>query len=255
MKLPKLRTHLLGAGLFACLLPGVASAGSITVFTTDFESGPVAEISGAGGIESTQGLSGFGFDNSFYRNASAQSGGSGSYSTVLTLSGLQSHTSIDLNFFFAALDSWDIGNPYADVFNVLVDGTAVLTDSFAANGSGTYAAPGGSEIFLDLPLYSGTPHFNEAAYDMGPLSNFTNIAHTGSDLTIEFFTTSLDLNNVGGTPNGWSGGTDESFALDNIEIILNGIDVADVPEPATNILLGLGLLTLGLRQRKLMARV
>ena len=250
----RLRKMLLSGALATFLIPSLASAGSITVFSTDFESGAPSEVSGAGGVESSQGLSAFGFGNSFYRNAAP--GNPTAPSTVISLTGLQSHTSIDLNFLFAALDSWDTGNPYADVFNVLVDGTSIFSEGFAANGSGTFTADSaGVTLFENLPLYAGTAGFYEAAYDMGLQNVFNNIAHTGSDLTIEFFASSVDLAGVGGTPNGWSGGTDESFALDNIEIILNGVATANVPEPATSGLLGLGMVLLGMRRRRRVGRV
>ncbi len=75
----------------------------------------------------------------------------------------------------------------------------------------------------------GLSTFADAAYDMGLFPGFNGIAHTAGTLTIEM-TASGD---------GFQGGNDESWAIDNFEIILNG--VAPIPEPSTMLLLGSGL--------------
>jgi len=53
---------------------------------------------------------------------------------------------------------------------------------------------------------------------------FTNIAHTADTLTVDFFASGP----------GWSGGGDESWAIENVSVSLNGT----VPEPASLMIWG-----------------
>jgi len=236
-------TGALGAALAGCLLSGAAAAAPISVFSTDFESGLPPEFSGITTIVGTQGFSSHGFGSSMLRNA--DSGNPQAASTRLTLTGLQSHTSIDLNFVLGIINSWDgNGNPFADVFNVHVDGVSIFAESFAASGTNDSFAPEiGVTLIENGNLFDATgepgnnPGFLDAAYDMGlQTSVFDNIAHTGATLTIDFFASGL----------GWSGSGDESFAIDNVEVILNGVAL---PEPSSLGMLGLGLAAFARRRR------
>lgn len=213
---------LLGGVLFLSLtaVGSAAFAASVTVFSTNFNSGAPPEFSGVTTTEGVQGYAGLGtglnvFGGDFLRNTSAPPS-----KTTLTLTGLAPHTSISLGFLLAIIDSWDgngcgIGFPGPDTFNVTVDGllifSAVFENSFC--GSQTYVPPAGVELArrLQLGFTPDDPFWRDSAYNMGLDPVFQNIPHTAGTLTIEWF--------AGGS--GWQGGTDESWAIDNVAVILN----------------------------------
>ena len=239
---------------------GVAKAASVTVYSNDFEGAPTvaagvtAIVSGAGGTESSQGYSAYGFGTTFYRNDST---GDPAASTTFTLSGLQAHTSLSVGFLLAVIDSWDgmAGNGCApDQFNVKLDGTTIFSTDFGNVRNGACGAhpqtygtsnallfPGPNNIDFDPSSTSvGFSGWNDAAYDMALESLFQNIAHTGNTATFEVFASGA----------GWQGGGDESWAVDNVRVTLNGVtSTGTVPEPGTLALLGIGLAGLGAIRR------
>jgi hypothetical protein len=141
--------------------------------------------------------------------------------TTLTLTGLPPHTSISLGFLLAIIDSWDgIGDSNGpDTFNVSVDGSRVFSEVFENSGGGiqSYVPPPGVLLARKESL-GFTPtdtYYADSAYNMGLDPVFQNIPHTAGTLTIKWF--------AGGRV--WQGGDDESWAIDNVEVILNGVVV------------------------------
>ena len=130
------------------------------------------------------------FGGAFLRNSSAPA-----QTTTLTLSGLATHTSIDLNFLLAVIDSWDgsFVGPGPDILNVRVDGTTIFSESFrnttATTGPPSYVPPAGVELFhaVDKGFTTASPDFYDSAYDMGLDPTFNNIPHSASTLTIDWF--------------------------------------------------------------------
>ena len=234
---------------------GPASASS---FFFDFNTGISSQWSGITDLESVQGYAGLGsgsnvFSGNFLRN---DTGGYGSTPaspvvpqtpTVLTLTGLPAHTSVSLSFLLAVIDSWD-GKSNAkilrypvgpDYFNVTVDGTNIFSQTFS-NFFGVSQSYSGPKLGWGLSPRGFNPIWLDSAYDLGLDSVFQNIPHTGSTLTVEWFASGA----------GWQGdnlrfgGTqDESWAIDNVRVDLNGVHA---PLPPTFALLGSGLLGLGL---------
>ena len=208
-----------------------------TVFFTDFESGVPTEIGGAGSLSETAGYDAFGFGDSFFRNPSSGEGAA----TTLTLTDLPEHDSIDLNFLVAVLDTWDgNANNFAapDIINVRIDGVSIFSEAFS-NVSATaqsYAPPAGVELTPRPFTNLGFGGFGDSAYNLGLDPIFNNIAHVGDTLTIEWFASGAGL----------QGEADESFAIDNIEVVLNGTEVENVPEPSvvlgSFVVLGMGSL-------------
>lgn len=196
-------------------------AQSITVFSTDFNSGAPSQFSGVTTTESVQGYAGIGtgadvFSGDFLRNSSVPP-----LPTTLTLTGLPAHTSIDLNFLLAIVDSWDgIDSPCCgpDTFTVTVDGNPVFTEVFnnaVAGGTQSYIPPPGVELvrMAELGFRDIDEHDQDSGYDMNNDPAFANIPHTSSTLTIEWYASGP----------GWQGDDDESWAIDNVEVILNGV--------------------------------
>ena len=216
------------------------------VFSTDFNSGLPAQFSGAGTTEPVQGYGTVGtFSGDFLRNDTA---GNPQPATTLTLNGLPAHTSIDINFLFAPIDSWDGdtqvgGTVPPDYFNVRVDGTVIFSETFDnfVLADGSYSPPVGGLLSsgTNLGFNGGWP---DSAYDMGLETTFDAIPHSGNSLVLDFFVTGA----------GWQAGTDESWAIENLEVIVN-----DIPEPMSIvcwILLGLTTAHTCSRRRRIALR-
>jgi hypothetical protein len=173
----------------------------------------------------------------FGGNVLRNTGGSAA-ATILSLAGLPAHTSIGINFHFAFIDSWDSdnGSVSPDYFKVSVDSTPVLQIT-AANASGSHTYAGTS-------LGSGNYGFSgwiDRAFDMTPEGALL-LAHSGAGVTITFEA-------LGG---GWQGGGDESWAIDNLDIVVNTIPAppSAVPQPGTLVLLASAFLGSGFLARR-----
>jgi hypothetical protein len=177
-------------------------------------------IYGGETLVSVQGFAGLGtgtnrFTGGFLRNASR---GNPAERTTLTLTNLEPHTSVDLNFLAAIIDSWDgsAGGYSPDYFNVEVDGRKILSETFESwwwENDQSYVAPPGVQLtpppFQNLGFNGSC---TDAAYNLGLDPRFDSIPHTSDTLTISWYAS-------GG---GWGGGYDESWAIENVEVILNG---------------------------------
>jgi hypothetical protein len=200
---------------------GAYTPDDLTVFEANFDSGTPTEFSGITTTEGVQGYAGLGtgsnvFGGDFLRNSNLLEA-----KTTLTLTGLPPHNSISLGFLLAMIDSWDGTGcfPTDDIFNVTMDGAPIFSETFVNHdicGAQSYVPPAGVELArkVDLGFNTGVAWF-DSAYDMGLDPAFQNIPHTPSTLTIEWFTS-------GG---GWQGGSDESWAIDNVVVLVADEDV------------------------------
>jgi hypothetical protein len=198
-------------------LDGALQFPSSGLFSTGFDAEIPPEISGAGVLTGVQGYSGLGtagnaFGGGFLRVDTRDT-------TMLTLTGLPPHTQIDIDFLFAAIDSWDgssSGFPSGDFFLVTVDGATIFNESFENSNAGfaqTYVPPPGVQLARKVPLgFSDGGFFNDSAYDMSREPRFHGIPHTASTLTVTF--------SGGGV--GFQGGGDESWAIDNLRVGVAG---------------------------------
>lgn len=210
------------AVLATFLLLPVAASAQTTVYSNTFESAPLGpEWTGPGIIETTGGLSAFGFGALHLRNSTPGA-------SLLSLSGLAPHSSMTLLFHFAMWDSIDFG----DTFIVSVDGNFLFNGSF-----GNYFAPSnqceGPGTVLTPPFIDfGNPNYgyNTGFRDCARTVAFT-FGHTGATAQFSF-----------AYPN-TQGGLDESFGLDNIIVRTNSVVIPPnvVPEPSTYAMMGLGL--------------
>ena len=230
-----------------------------TPFTSDFNSGVPAQLSGTTTTAAVQGFAGLGtganiFGGNLLQNATGGTvpvpGSIPQVPTTLTLSNLPTHSSIDLNFLLAIINSFNGLNATSafanDFFNVRVDGSLLFRENFSNDGVPTfpqgYIAPPGVALTppplpdLGFPATGNNPNLPDSAWNMGLDPLFDNIPHTASTLTIDFF--------ADGT--GFEGGTNESWGIDNLEVILNGVPVVTttvtiIPSPVFNdTLLGSG---------------
>lgn len=179
---------------------------------SDFNGELPSEISGFGVLESVQGYIDHGFTGQFLLNDSLGE------VTQLVINDLPAHTSFNLDFLLAIIGSWDgSGGDFGpDWFLVRVDGVEIFKETFG------YVEPSfqpGSEVTLVTGAFLGFDEAShDAAYDMGFQHQFQNIPHTASSLTVEFLASG----------EGWQGGLDESWAIDNLSVILHTQD-----EPST----------------------
>ena len=78
--------------------------------------------------------------------------------------------------------------------------------------------------------FNYTYPYNDSAYDLGLDTAFQNIPHTGDTLTVEWFADGAGWQGI----NALFGNThDESWAIDNVSITLNGASVPLPPAPCS----------------------
>jgi hypothetical protein len=192
--------------------------GSTIIFSTDFDNGVPPQFSGVTDLVYVQGYAGYGTGTNTFRSAFVQNSSIPPMPTILTLNDLPAHTSIDLHFLLAVIDSWDGIGPCCgpETLTIEVDGQPVLSaifDNAWANGTQTYLPPRDVVLVRDAELgfRDIDGHDQESAYDMSKDPKFSNILHTSATLTVAWY--------AGGA--NWQGGEDESFAIDNLVVILN----------------------------------
>ncbi len=197
----------------------MTTVGSQPALFTDFESGGFGPNTSTVSVEDylNVGHPGDEFSGNFLRNDSGPSGAQAPLATSLTFTNLPAHTSIDLNFLLAVIGDW---GGSTDTFNVRVAGLSVFSETFdnLSLANQTYVPALG---VLLTPLPAADRGFNDpfglvhgdSAYDMGFEPAFDNIPHTGSTLTIQWFANGAN----------YLGGFTDSFALENVEVILNGV--------------------------------
>lgn len=209
-------------GLVAAIPTAFADPGAF--FFTNFDSGAPPEFSGVTTTEGVQACAGLGhgtdlFGGLLLRNDTGPYAGGPALPTRLTLTGLPPHEFIDLHFLLAVIDTWDgnSGGCDPDIFGVTVDGQLVFSESFTNfPDSHTASYPDASTppgVALAQYVQLGWLDFElDSAYDLGLEPALQSIPHTASTLTIEWFAS-------GG---GWQGSYDESWGIDNVEVIAWG---------------------------------
>jgi len=212
-----MRITLLGS-VVALLAFGGAPAGAVTVFNTDFESGLPSELSAPGAtLESVQGYAGLGapgdqFGGNFLRYADTQV-----LDTDLVLTGLPPHDTLTLGFLLAVIDSWD----GVELLEVWVDGAVLFSHWFqlATGDDSSYAAPLGGLLSsgTDLGFSAGSFYTHDRAYDMSLEPAFIGIPHTADSVTIRWHLAATP----GGGASFWQGGSDESWAIDNVTVAVD----------------------------------
>ena len=156
--------------------------------------------------------------------------------TTFTLSNMPGHTSLSFGFLALFLDSWDStnGTPAPDFLQVLVDGV-VIASYTVNNASGSVQDFGGGTTVALFTQYDDNAFFTDSVVDMNTATALT-FAHSASSITI----------GVRGFGNGFQFGTDESWGIDNVRVLLD----SNVPEPSSWALVSAALLGAGLGARR-----
>ena len=228
------RRLVLAPCVFTLLAAAAAYGQTQRVFFTDFDApgGAPAEFSGVTTLAPVQGFSSITgpvagkFGGNLLHNTTGgleDPLGRPGRPTRLTLTGLPQHNAVDLNFLLGIMNTWD--GP-ADYLDVTVDGRRVFHESFDFMSTmfQTYVPPAGGLLTprqdgrFSYPDHGFDNPYGDAAYDMGLERRFHNIPHSGSTLTVEI---------AAGLQGPWEGGTNESWGIDNFEVVLRG-----VPEPS-----------------------
>jgi hypothetical protein len=155
---------------------------------------------------------------------------------TLTLNNLPGHTSLSFGFLALFLDSWDStnGTPAPDLLQVLVDG-AVIASYTVNNASGTVQDFGGGTPVALFTQFDDNTFFTDSVVDMGTATALT-FGHSASSITL----------GIRGFGNGFQFGTDESWGIDNVRVLLDSA----VPEPASLALVVAALLGAGASTRR-----
>jgi alpha-tubulin suppressor-like RCC1 family protein len=198
-------------------LLGAAPSGTTPVLSVDFESAPPAQVTaGSATRVDGQGYVGLGatgnqFGGNLLRSAT------GNVVTV-TLTNLPAHSSINLAFLFAAIDSLDGSGsfPAGDFFRITLDGVTIFRESFAnalPSQIQTYLPPPGVELArrVDLGFAGPGGFFTDSAYDFAGDPRFQQIPHTGSTATFTFQIEGGGIQDI----------NDESWGMDNLRISVN----------------------------------
>jgi hypothetical protein len=202
-------------------------AQAVQVYANNFDSaatvlaGVSAVFTGGGGLQGTTAAYSSTYGQ-IYRSES------NSVQTLLTLSNLPAHTSVDIDFLMAFLDSWDSndGTPAPDNLDLFVDGVKLATYTFNS-ASGSNVAYGGGSLLAQGVQFDANIYYTDAIVDMSGDPGLS-FAHTSSSLTVGWMASGA----------GWQGGTDEAYGIDNISISVAG--APPVPEPATALLMAAG---------------
>ena len=134
---------------------------------------------------------------------------------VVTLTDLPPHTSVSVDFLFAAIDSLDGAGsfPAGDYFRIDLDGVSIFREAFANaidSQIQTYMPPV-PEIVLARRVhlgFSGGGFHTDSAYDMSLDPVFDRIPHEASTLTLSFLLEGDGVQSL----------DDESWGIDNLRV-------------------------------------
>lgn len=223
------------AGILMLALALAPRAGAEVVFTSDFESGVPAQITAPGArIEGVQGLAGLGAPGNEFGGSLLRYHMQTLYDTSLTLANLPPHTHVSVGFLMALIDSWD----GTELMQVEVDGQLLFSHWFqlASGDASSYIAPPGGLLSagVERGWSVGGWYSHDRALDLSVEPAFLDIPHTADTLTVVWRLGAVS----GGAASNWQGGTDESWAIDNLTVTVSGATSAAPPAAAGAALLG-----------------
>jgi RHS repeat-associated protein len=196
------------------------------VFATDFDSGlPSGIAQGVATLVDVEGFKGIGnaktaFQGKFLRSPTGNR-------ITINLTDLPTHSHINLDFLFAAIDSLDGSGevfPQGDYLKIAIDGDTFFFESFAnatPSQVQSYSPPSGVELARRLNLGFQGPggFYTDSAYYLGADPRFQRIKHSADTLTVSFEITGSGIQSL----------DDESWAIDNLRI-----ETLDIDPPTYN---------------------
>jgi hypothetical protein len=148
---------------------------------------------------------------------------------MLPLTGRPPPDTVDVLFLLAIIDSWD----GTELMKVSVDGVELFSHWFqiATGDTSSYAAPAGALLSsgTNLGFSAGSFYGRDRAYDLGAEPAFLGIPHTSSSLVVSWTIGAVS----GPAAAQWQGGSDESWAIDGISIVVNSLPVDAPALPAS----------------------
>ena len=234
------------ASIALMLIPIVANADIIYSENFDDDTSDFFGCdSSVAGIVDAGGFSGVGdVSGKIYRNSSTRNDGPGTGDRAciskLRINDAPSHSALFVEFDLLAIDSWDgstndvggIGGP--DYFQVNVGPANSLvwreTIDFRVESDGSISTSADAALIQRGSNLGFNSRWPDTVYHVGFLVD----PHSATDFQMNFLAYGPR----------WSGGNDESWGIDNLKI-------STVPEPGTLALLGLGLVGMAARRRKI----
>jgi hypothetical protein len=196
------------------LLASASCSFAQTVFSTDFNSSIPASIDGGTAeLTGVQGFSGLGptgnqFGGGFLRSPTANT-------VKLQLTALPPHTTVNIAFLLAAIDSLDGEGtfPSGDYFHIKLDGVTIFRESLAnavTSQIQSYVPAPGAQLarWQDLGFTGPGSFYRDSAYDFGLEPRLQSIPHTSPTLTLEFIIEGVGTQDI----------NDESWAIDNLAL-------------------------------------
>ncbi len=212
--------------MFLSLIGTAGIASGQVVFSNNFEGAMPPEITpGTAALTPVQGYAGLGapgnaFAGSFLRSPTANV-------VKLQLTGLPAHTSVNVGFLLAAIDSLDGQGSYpsGDYFHVKLDGVTIFRESLAnalVSQIQTYVPAPGAQLarWQNLGFNGPGGYYTDSAYDFSVEPRMRDIPHTASTLTLEWIIEGVGAQSL----------SDESWAMENLKVELIG-GVAGPQEP------------------------
>ena len=205
-------------GFFWGLLWAVP-ARAVPVFSTDFDSGLPAEFSAPGAaIEGVQGYAGIGHPGRQFAGSMLRYTSPTVVDTTLTLTNLPPHDRLSLGFLLAVIDSWD----GVEILEVSIDGQVLFSSSFqlATGDASSYVAPDGGLLSSGSNLGFAANEYSvrDRAYDLSLEPAFVDVPHTADSVTVVWRVEAVP----GAEAQFWQGGDDESWAIDDVTVDVEG---------------------------------
>lgn len=230
MSLPKFIFWLIGASILSFFVsPSPAEGQSLLVYENTFDASALEDFNVSttltgGNTEDSRGYDGnFGFSGDF-RRVTQGANGSGNNGVLVTISNLPRFSSVDVDFLLAIIDSWDGSSSQwgPDEINLEVRdgmGNVLVNLSGLQDGSGpnpTTPFDSGTILFTDIQYgfnTGGQVWFRDDGYDLGLQPELNGIDYAGDTLVFEIWASG----------NGFQGGNDESFAIEDLQLSLNNV--------------------------------